>query len=86
MADQSLLQSGEERHSLLTEGRQIAADATKGLRAGTRTETARDLLLDFDHANIAFSLAIVERHGEIVQKGQHRFLVRGETIQQIAGG
>lgn len=84
MADQCLFQSGEDGHSSLAQGREIAADATKGLGADSRTETAGDLLLDFDHTNIALCEAIVERHSKVVQKSQHRFLVGGEPIEQIA--
>jgi hypothetical protein len=37
-----------------------------------------------DHADIALGEAVVKRHGEVLQEGQHGILVSGETIEQIA--
>src|SRR5690349_10898695 len=85
MADQGLFQGRQHSTALLTQRREIPADAAKGHRASLRAETAGDLLLDFDHPNIALRETIVERHGKIVQEQQHRLLVRGEAIEQIAG-
>ena len=84
MADQGLFQGSQQSKALLAQGREIASDAAKGHRASLRAETAGDLLLDLHHANIALRKAIVERHGEVVQEQQHRLLVRGQAIQQIA--
>src|SRR5438876_9795130 len=84
MADQGLFQSGQHSEPLLAQRREIASDAAEGLSASRRAETARDLLLDFDHPNIALREAIVERHGEVVQEQQHRLLVLGKAIEQIA--
>src|SRR3989442_223242 len=85
MADQSLFQSGEHRQALLAQRREIASDAAKGLSPSRRAETAGDLLLDLHHADIALREAVVKRHGEGVQEGQHRVLVLAEAIEQIAG-
>ena len=86
MTEQGLFKSREQRHALLAQRRQVAADARKRLRTGSRTETAGDLLLHFDHAQIALGQIVVKRHREIVQEGQHRILVLGEAIEQVAGG
>ncbi len=84
MADQSLFQRGEQRHALLTQRGEIASDATKGKSTDQGTETARDLLLHFDHTDIALSQTIVKGHREIVQEGQDGILVLAEAIKQIA--
>src|SRR6266699_3683511 len=84
MADQSLLQGNQHSETLLAQRREIASDAAEGLSTSRRAETAGDLLLDFDHPQIALREAVVERHGEVVQEQQHRLLVRGQAIEQIA--
>src|SRR5215471_16915206 len=84
MADQSLFQGSQQSTTLLTQRREIAADAAKGHRASLRAETTGDLLLHLDHANIALRKTVVKRHGEVVQEQQHRFLVCREAIEQIA--
>src|SRR5438874_2116618 len=97
MADQSLFQGSQYSKALLAQGfgsqyskallaqgREIATDATKGHSASRRAETAGDLLLDLDHPNVALRKAIVKRHGEVVQEQQHRLLVDGQAIKQIA--
>ena len=58
MADQGLFQSGQHRHALLAQRREIAADAAEGHSESLRAETAGDLLLDLDHADIALGEAI----------------------------
>ncbi len=46
---------------------------------------AGDLLLHFDHAQIALGLVVVEGNRKIVQEPQHDPLSLREAIQQIAG-
>ena len=58
MADQGLFQSSQHSETLLAQRREIAADAAEGYSTGRRAETAGDLLLDFDHTNIALSETI----------------------------
>jgi hypothetical protein len=58
MADQGLFQSGQHRHALLAQGREIASDAAEGHSASRRAETAGDLLLDLHHPDIALRKAI----------------------------
>ena len=84
MTAQSGLQRDEQIHALLAQRRQVASDATKGRRSCFAAEGARDLLLDFDHANIALRLVIVKRHDEAVQEGQHRLLVVDQAVKQVA--
>jgi len=58
MANQDLLQSGQHSEALLAQRREIATDAAESRSPSLRAETARNLLLDFDHANIALGEAI----------------------------
>ena len=84
MTAQRGLQRGEQIQALLAQRRQVASDATKGRRSRFAAEGARDLLLDFDHPNIALRLVIVKRHDEAVQEGQHGFLVVDQAVKQVA--
>lgn len=84
MTAQSGLQRGEQIHTLLAQRGQVATDATKSRRSRFAAEGARDLLLHFDHAHIAFGLVIVKRHDEAVQEGQHRLLVTDQAVKQVA--
>src|SRR6266699_5076778 len=84
MADQGLFQSSQYSQALLAQRREIASDAAEGHSTRRRAEAARDLLLDLHHADIALREAVVERHGEVVQEQQHRLLVLGQAIEQIA--
>src|SRR5258707_4555083 len=85
MAKQGLFQGSQHRETLLAQGGEIATDAAERHRAARRAETAGDLLLDLHHTDSALGQAIVERHGEVVQESQHRFLMCPEAIEQIAG-
>ena len=58
MTAQSGLQRDEQVQALLAQRRQVASDATKGNRSCFAAEGARDLLLDFDHPDIALRLVI----------------------------
>ena len=58
MADQSLFQRREHRHALLTQRREIAADAAEGHSACHTAETARDLLLHFRPAKVPLGLVV----------------------------
>src|SRR6266567_3682140 len=84
MTKKSLLQGGEHIETLFAQRRQVRAKTAKDLGSPRRAEAARDLLLHFEHPNVSLGLGIVERHAQIVQKGQHSVLVSGETIEQIA--
>ena len=55
-----------------------------GSRSRFAAEGARDLLLDFDHANIPLSQVVVKWHDqEAVQHGQHRLLVVDQAVKQV---
>src|SRR5258708_24031343 len=49
----------------------LATNARERRGAAGCAEAARDLLLDFEHAQVAFGLVIVERDGQVVEKGEH---------------
>src|SRR5579885_2671868 len=85
MTKQSGLQSRKQRDALLAQGGQIATNARESMCPGQRAEAAGDLLLDFDHAQIALGQVVVKRHPQIFQKGQHGVLIGAQAIQQIAG-
>src|SRR5919108_3992502 len=84
MTSKRVIESREQYHSLLTERGEVTANATEHRHPVFGTETPRDLLLHFDHAQIALRLVIVKRHGKIVQEAQHGPLPSREAIQQIA--
>src|SRR5258708_4557968 len=84
MTRQSGLQSWQERKPLFAQGRQIAPNAAKGLCSRQTAETARDLLLHFDHAQIALGQIVVKIYAQIFQEAEGRFLVFAQPIEQIA--
>ncbi len=43
-------------------------------------------MLHIDHTAIALALTLVKRHTEILQEPQHRILVGGQAMQEIASG
>src|SRR5712692_3713702 len=85
MTSQGLLQSRKQRESLFAQRREVASNATKGQGTIPTAKTARNFLLNFDHANIAFGLRIVKRHAEVNQESQDGILVLGQPVEQIAG-
>ena len=66
--------------------RKIAADITKKLDTFEGTKTARDLLLDFHHAQIAFRQIVVEGNGEVMDEVQHGVAVTVKALEQFARG
>lgn len=52
--------------SVLVGGGQITADRTKHPRTALAAETARNLLLHLDHAQVPLGLVVVERHAHII--------------------
>ena len=58
MSSQSQFQRGEQMSPLLAQGREIATNTAKGLRARQTAEAAGNLLLNFHHSDIAFGLRI----------------------------
>src|SRR5712691_5887454 len=86
MTAQSGLQSRQERESLFAQRGHIAPNAAKSLCASKAAETARDLLLHLDHAQIPFGQIVVKIHAQIFQKAEDGFLVGAQAVEQISGG
>jgi len=59
---------------LLAQGRQIAPNAAKRLSPSDGAKTARNLLLELDHAHISLSLVVVKIHPEIFQETESSIL------------
>ena len=70
--------------TLLAQSREVAANTTEHGDPLLRSETARNFLLHFDHAQITLSLIIVKWNRKIEQEAQHGPLALREAIQQIA--
>ena len=66
-------------------GGDIAAHLTKGIGAILTTKTARNLLFQFGHPDIALRLVIVEGNGKVFHKCQYHIRVVSESIQQVFG-
>jgi hypothetical protein len=62
MTQQSRFQSRKKVLALLAHGRKRATKASKSHSPIMTTESPRDFLLDFHHANIPFSKILVERN------------------------
>src|SRR5437667_12684817 len=84
MTEQDLFQSVEQRSTLFAQGREVSTNATKGSGSGERAKAAGDLLLHFDHAQVAFGQIIVKGHRQIVQERQYGLLLLAQPIQQVA--
>ena len=74
----------QEALALLAHGCKIAAEAGERVRARIAAETARDLLVHFEGAQIPLSLIIVEGNGEVLEEGQDRRMTESEPFEQIA--
>src|SRR6266446_5454891 len=85
MTTKSGLQSRQQRQTLFAQGGQIASNAAKGLGTSEGAETAGNLLLHFDHAQIPFGQIVVKIDTKILQEAEDRFLVLAQPIKQIAG-
>jgi hypothetical protein len=86
MTAKSGLQSRKHRETLFAQGGQIAANATESLSPGQAAETARNLLLDLDHAQVTFGEIVVKIHAQIFHKAEDGCLVFVQAIEQISGG
>src|SRR5664280_127898 len=58
----------ENTDGVLTSSRNVTPNRTKSLRTLKSSESTRNFLFHFYHANITFGLIIVKRHAEIVHK------------------
>jgi hypothetical protein len=65
MTLKSGLQSRQQRQALFAQRGQIAANARKGLRSRHASEAPGDLLLHFDHAQIALGQIVIKIHAKV---------------------
>src|SRR2546423_12304050 len=84
MTTKSGLQRRQQRQTLFAQGGQIATNARKSLSSTQAAEAAGDFLLHLDHAQISLGQMIVKIHPQILQEGEHGFLVFAQAIEQIA--
>src|SRR5258708_14327685 len=84
LAGKDRVERSQEGLALLAQGRQIAADRRVGIRPSVTAETARDLLLPLEPAQIAFGLVVVEGDGEVVEERKHLVLPEQEAFQRVA--
>ena len=68
MAGENAGQAGEGVVALLAHGGEIATDAAEVVRPGGAAEAAGDLLLDFEHAQVALGQIVVEGHAKVMQE------------------
>ena len=61
MPGEDTLKRGKHGLALLLERGEVAPQTTEDGRARGTAETAGDLLLDFDHAQVAFSVSLSAR-------------------------
>src|SRR5579883_252869 len=83
MTSQNLLRSGKQRQALFSERGEIASHATKVESSWPAAETAGDLLLDCEHADVALSLRIVKGDTQIPHEGQDGLFVLRQSIEQV---
>ena len=71
-------------NALFSAGCQVTADATKYLGAVHRSEAARHLLLDLDHAKIILCLVVGKGHEWFDHEAEHGILKFSEPLQEIS--
>ena len=71
---------------MFAQGGQIATNAAKGLGPSDSAEATGNLLLHFDHAQIALGQIVVKIDAQIFQKAEKGVLVFAQPIKQIADG
>src|SRR6266536_1057714 len=86
MSGQSQFQSSQEMSALFAQSGKIASNAAKRFGSGQAAKATRDLLLHFDHPNIAFGLRSIKRNVKALQEAQHGILMHAESVEQIASG
>src|SRR5581483_12082100 len=86
MTSQRLFESREQGKALYAQPRKSAANATPTGDPLLGAKTARNLLLDLPHAQIAFGPLGAQRHAEIDEGRPHWPWVPRKPIQQMAGG
>ena len=66
---------------MLANGRDVRANGAEGISAVGGTESARDFLLDFNHAHVALGKIIIKRDAEIVHESQDALAMKLESIK-----
>jgi hypothetical protein len=84
MTKQDVFQRVQQSQPLLSQGREVSSDATKGGSSDERAKAAGNLLLHFDHAQVPFSQVIIKRHRQVLHEGHHSVLLLAQAIQQVA--
>jgi hypothetical protein len=79
-------ESIEDGAALLAPSGTDRADPAEGVRPRIATERARHLLLDLDHAQIAFRLVVIEGHGDVVEEGEDLLLPQPQAFEQVLRG
>ncbi len=85
MTGEDALEGGKDGLALRLEGGEVAPQATEDNGAGRAAEAPGHLLLDRDHAQVAFGLVVVERHAPVSHEGQDRLLSAVQPIEEVAG-
>jgi len=62
---QGVIQGRADTLALLPGGGNITSQHTKRLRSGPRSKGSRDLLLDFEYAQISFGLIVIKANATI---------------------
>src|SRR6266850_5861851 len=69
--------------ALLSQRRDVTANAAKGIRAILRAEAARDFLLNFHHSQITFGKVVIKRDSEIIHESKSLFAIMTQAVQQV---
>src|SRR5713226_6805371 len=85
MPTKSGLQRRQQGEVLFAQGGQIAPNAAKSLSPSEGAKTARNLLLELDHAHIPLGLVVVKIHPQIFQEAEEGLLVFAHSVEQVAG-
>jgi hypothetical protein len=57
----------------------------KRVHAAVQAKRPGDLLLHFEHAQIAFGLVAVEGDRQVVEEGERRVLAQPKAFEQVPG-
>ncbi len=71
----------QERSALLVPRGDVSPDAAEGGDSLLTPQAPRDLLLHFDHADVPFCLAVLKRHGEVIQEREDLPLMVTQPIE-----
>ncbi len=83
-AGEERLEGGQEPYLLLSQGGEIASEASERYRSPLRAETARDLLLRFEQAQVPLRLVVIKGNRQIVEEGEDLVLPEEEPFEQVA--